>query len=240
MSNTQLWKPAYSISAESKQTKPGCWNVHAVTILGPDGNPVGEYEYNYSMKPPFYAFELEGQWYALYAKDYTASRVMKLPSCEDVWGEDRNTVGFCPVEFFVPARQYVEFGGDRTGRMKGYNRRGYYEDSCFEEPHHNAERDWTVHPVEYADFGFVCGCVWGDDSSWKIQFFDFARIKEGIVTYDSRFGYFEMHDKLRLHESIHIHGDFKDRSKLTIDLFGPPRSFTFDGKEKNKDAKNEI
>ena len=41
-------------------------------------------------------------------------------------------------------------------------------------------------------FGFVAGCVWGDDSSWKIQYLDLSRVSEGIVKGDDRFGYIEL------------------------------------------------
>lgn len=41
-------------------------------------------------------------------------------------------------------------------------------------------------------FGFICGCVWGDDTSWKIQFLDLAEAEKGIVKRDDRFGYIEL------------------------------------------------
>ncbi len=146
------------------------------------------------MKPPFCPFRQGDQWYALYAKDYTASRIMKLPSCEDVWGEERDTFGFCPVEFFVPAIQEMKFGGDRSGTF----------DNDFEDfliPGLDSEYDWTYLEPEYMQYGFVSGCVWGDDSSWKVQYFDLSRLSEGIVLYDTRLGYVELTDK-SLKESI--------------------------------------
>lgn len=41
-------------------------------------------------------------------------------------------------------------------------------------------------------FGFVCGCVWGDDSAWKIQFLDLSRLSEKILVRDDRLGYIEL------------------------------------------------
>ncbi len=41
-------------------------------------------------------------------------------------------------------------------------------------------------------YGFVFGCVWGDDSSMKVQYLDLSRITEGILVRDDRFGYVEM------------------------------------------------
>lgn len=43
-----------------------------------------------------------------------------------------------------------------------------------------------------SEFGFVCGCIWGDDTSWKIQFLDLSRIRDGVLVRDARFGYLEM------------------------------------------------
>lgn len=42
--------------------------------------------------------------------------------------------------------------------------------------------------------GFVAGCVWGDDSSWKIRPIDLRRIEEGKVETLDSFGYLEMPD----------------------------------------------
>lgn len=44
-------------------------------------------------------------------------------------------------------------------------------------------------------FGFLAGCVWGDDNGWKIQYLDLSKINEGIVTTDARFSYIKMLDR---------------------------------------------
>jgi len=41
-------------------------------------------------------------------------------------------------------------------------------------------------------FGFVCGCVWGDDTSWKIEYLDLSHIEEGVLVREPRFGYIEL------------------------------------------------
>lgn len=41
-------------------------------------------------------------------------------------------------------------------------------------------------------FGFVAGCYWGDDRSWKIRFIDLSMISEGKVSVDGRLGYIQM------------------------------------------------
>lgn len=207
------WVQPYYIHATKKESEPGYWSTNEVEIRDKDNKVLGSYKYNYSGKPPFFPFELNGQWYALYSKYYTASRIMKLPSCEDVWSEDPSAHGFCPVEFYVPAVQNIDFKGDRTGKFAGTFNSNPEE---FEEPHETDE--WIIQPISYSSFGFVSGCIWGDDSSMKIRFFDLTKIKEGIITYDDRFGYIELHNKLSLAESINIWNSFSDIDKCKISI----------------------
>lgn len=51
----------------------------------------------------------------------------------------------------------------------------------------HADDEWPA-----GDFGFVWGCYWGDDSSWKVQYLDLSRIEEGMISRDERFGYVEL------------------------------------------------
>ena len=48
-----------------------------------------------------------------------------------------------------------------------------------------------VSPLRFCDFGFVWGCVWGDDTSWKIQHLDLSRAHEGVLIRTARYGYIE-------------------------------------------------
>lgn len=50
-----------------------------------------------------------------------------------------------------------------------------------------ADREWPI-----GDFGFVWGCHWGDDGSWKVQYLDLSRVQEGVVRREERFGYVEL------------------------------------------------
>lgn len=217
------WKPPYSVTSISKESGRGSWNVQDVSVIGPGGEVVGTYTYNYHQTPPFCPFRIGEQWYALYSKRYTASRVMKLPSCEDVWGEDSSAGGFCPVEFFVPAIQEIDFDGERTGKLCGtFN--DDFED--FGKPGKHPRHNWLIHEPEYLRYGFVCGCVWGDDSSWKVQFFDFSDIENGNVTYDARLGYVELIEGMSLQKSI------KSPRKSSFELATTVR-FKTDGSQDN-------
>jgi hypothetical protein len=168
---------------ESKK-QPGTWDQYIVSVYQklPEGEhdgaeivetkkdgtlvrwkKVGEYERNYCLMDTFFPFEQNGKHFALYSKEYTATRVMSLPDCKDLCGEEEDSVGFCPVEFYVP---------------------------------YDPEDGITGH------FGFVAGCIWGDDSSWKIQYLDLANIEAGVMTNTSRFGYIELPSGLSLKEAI--------------------------------------
>lgn len=88
-------------------------------------------------------------------------------------------MGFCPTDFYVPYTEYLETPEqepDESIRIIGPN----------------------------GQFGFVAGCVWGDDISWKIQFLDLSRIKEGVLTRDDRFGYIELPSNMELKDAIEV------------------------------------
>lgn len=90
----------YHIETDDVDHGKGYWKTQIVTIFK-EGEPVGNYEYAYSRKPPWLPFTQNGKDYALYAEHYTATSVMALPSCEKVASEEPSTWGFCPVAFTV-------------------------------------------------------------------------------------------------------------------------------------------
>ena len=71
---------------------------------------------------------------------------------------------------------------------------------------YNDTRLLNSDPKTAETIGFVSGCVWGDDSSWKIQFLDLSDIKNGNIKRDARFGYIELPNNLELKDTI----DFSD------------------------------
>ena len=82
--------------------------------------------------------------------------------------------------------------------------------------------DQAISPLLYYPFGFVAGCIWGDDSSWKIEFLDLSEIGNGVIKRDVRFGYIEMPEGMRLHQAVNLgdyHYDLTDEiSYVTIAL----------------------
>ena len=171
----------YTVKTCEVEIKPGCWNCLDVSIILNDGDAeevIGQYRRTYSsLFNTFYPFLHHGKEYALYSQEYTATRIMSLPDCNDICGEDINAYGFCPTDYFVPYDPYNDCHGD---------------------------------------FGFVAGCVWGDDSSWKIQYLDLSRIEEGIFTRQERFGYLELPDNMSLKEAIKYDGNDHNPDYIAI------------------------
>lgn len=182
-------KIAFHTEVEVLNSGPGTWPTAVVKIFEDrEGASVqiGSYERNHAgwCNETFAPFLLDGQWYALYSRDYTATRVMALPTCLDLGGEEPETNGFCPVDFYVPHDQPNVVAAGQGGK-----------------------------------FGFVAGCIWGDDSSWKIQYLDLSKVAMGNLKRKEMFGYVSMprHAK-RLSECVSVVGYSREypHVKLTV------------------------
>ncbi|SRR5581483_10079535 len=154
----------YTVNPVDIRSEPKQWGKFRMEILM-NGEKIGEYNRNYSPLSTFHPFLHHGKEYALYSTNYTATRVMTLPDCKDLCGEESSGHGFCPVEFLVP---YDPWNG------------------C------------------HGDFGFVAGCIWGDDTSWKVELLDLSRIEEGIFQRSARFGYIELPEEMTLAQSVRV------------------------------------
>lgn len=96
----------YVTKTEPVPNAPGTWDSLRVSIFRVvDGveEKIGEYLRNYSsLFSTFHPFVQNGREFALYSRDYAATRIMSLPDCTDLGGEDRAGNGFCPTGYFVP------------------------------------------------------------------------------------------------------------------------------------------
>ncbi|HEX5082076.1 MAG TPA: hypothetical protein VFY40_08520 [Blastocatellia bacterium] len=113
--------------------------------------------------------------FALISHDYIKTSVLDLESgsviAEEIYESEAQALGgFCPAGFYVPDWWDVNDGSIIPG-----------------SEYWNADQEWPN-----GDFGFVWGCQWGDDSSWKVQYLDLSRIQHGIVRREERFGYLEL------------------------------------------------
>ena len=130
----------------------------------------------------WYPFSRGGKDYALYSRDYTSTRVMELPSCRDIGGEDPAAGGFCPVEYYIPEIDYFE-----------------------KHPDPEKPDSFRFHSKKApSDVAFVAGCIWADDSSWKIQCFDLSQVESGTIARDERFGYVAMPKGVSLQDAVSL------------------------------------
>lgn len=183
------------------------WGKLLVEIFK-DEEKIGEYERNYgSLFNTFAPFEQNGQYYALYSKDYTATRIMSLPDCKDIGSEEPHAHGFCPVDYYVPQLRIRKFEKDEidpkpynprhdpnkwatiTNGIYNWSKSQEYKDAC--QKHDEEYKIWNEkHPYikKYADWGFIAGCYWGADFAWQIMFLDLSEASKGIIKKDTRFG----------------------------------------------------
>ena len=97
-------EPLYSARVLEKITiKLGCWEHVRMGVFS-GAAQIGEYVRNYPShgETTFFPFQAGDQWLALYSRHYTATRIMSLPDCKDLGGEEPDGFGFCPVEYLVP------------------------------------------------------------------------------------------------------------------------------------------
>jgi hypothetical protein len=196
----------FRVETESVENKPGTWNSTKISIYR-DGNLIGEYLRNYAdySALTFKPFMSGDEWYALYSPHYTATRVLKLhrDRIEDWCGEEPTSNGFCPVEIYVP--RYIKSHHTMTIKDAPHEFDSYYVDCDFkteQEFIRDATEDGNPATVQYTDFGFLCGCVWGDDTSWKIRYIDLKSVPDKVLSITDKFGYWSMPRSLSLKECI--------------------------------------
>ena len=163
----------YIIQTELKPNEPGTWPSTIVRVFERGRSaPLCEYERNHGMYGTFEPFRQRGREFALVSRNYTRTAVLDLASGRVIAEEPQTAgvAGFCPVGFYVPDWWDV------------------HDDSIIPgSPYWNSDCEWPT-----GDFGFVWGCIWGDDSSWKIQYLDLSKIADGIIEREERFGYVEL------------------------------------------------
>ena len=139
---------------------------------------IGSYDRDYhSLQKTFHPFKYKGNDYALYSPHHKETRIMKLPICDDYCVVEGK---FSPVEYYVPS----------------------YDDMC--DPQ-KFDKEWNKQFEEVlGSFGFVSGCYWGDDTSWKIGYIDLSRLDEKIAKIDFRFGYISQPVNLTLPQCIDL------------------------------------
>lgn len=187
----------YFAAEIEKIGEKGTWQKTRMGIYK-DYVQIGEYVRTYPAfgESTFHPFKgKDDQWYALYSADYCYTRVMTLPDCKDIGGESEYKGHFCPVEYFIPTWQDHTYSSDYKAGKK------------LEVPelvtfriNNPAEKDLTHTPIQWYDFAFVAGCIWGDDSSWKVQYIDLSDPYN--IKRIERFGYLELPGNQSLREAV--------------------------------------
>ncbi len=203
------------------------WKTQRIGVFKVDNNgeeQIGEYLRNYgSFFDSFFHFQQNGKDLALYSCDYTAKRIMELPSCQEIGGEEPNEMGFCPVEFFVPTyldqehkhRTNNESFPPETASVRRVNNPSIEDLRESEQKHsyvvaltgQECEDVFTYRPLTpllYYPFGFIAGCIWGDENTWKVQYLDLSQAFEGKLVREESSGYIELPDGLSLKDAIHM------------------------------------
>lgn len=171
----------------------------SVTVLN-GSDEIGVYARNFPAfsEDTFEPFELNGSWFALYSPDYTSTRVMSLPECSDAGGEEPATNGFCPVEYYVP--RYRDLAVTHLSNDRVYSQRKFESEA--EEATQPPGYEISYGPWRSLDVGFIAGCIWGDDSSWKLEVVDLSRAAEGLISRAARFGHVQLANRTPLSEAV--------------------------------------
>jgi len=163
----------YIVHTSAKPNAPGILDSTLVEVNVRNGTSDAKgtcsYERNYGMFQTFEPFRQGKRDLALISREYTKTAVLDLTSGKVIAEESELTPGggFCPVGFYVPDWWDVNDGAVIPGSE-------YWDD----------DNEWPT-----GDFGFVWGCYWGDDTSWKVQYLDLRRVQEGVIAREERFGY---------------------------------------------------
>lgn len=177
----------YSVREHTVETKGGYGNTLNIEVLNEEHDIIAKYSRNYgALMRTFEPFRQGDREFALISTDYTATSVMDLATGKIIASEKPDSGGFCPVGFYVPDWWDLHDGAILPGSS------GWKVD--YENPKGN--------------FGFVWGCIWGDDSSWKIQHLDLSNIQNGKIKRDERFGYVKLATNPDVHPKEFIRCSF--------------------------------
>lgn len=217
------------------KNRPGTWQsirIGIFRITNDTEDKVGEYVRDYpSPFSTFFPFTIDGCSYALYSPQYTVTRIMRLPSCEDIGGEERDQRGFCPVDYYIPSyvdREFLDASNvayryritdPKPEDLLPSTQKWYPLDPQTGQRVETAKPTYPLGPLQYYPFGFVAGCMWGDDSSWKIQYLDLSHAAQGIIRREERFGYIALPDGITLKKAIRLSDyeyDSPDQRMVTI------------------------
>jgi len=198
-----IFPKAFDVSAEKVGGRG--WGFTKITVSR-EGRELMSYDRSYPSygEATFSPFKApDGTWLALASRNYTCTELVRVEDGTWIGGEKPDSLGFCPVELLVPRwrayryptapdleTQYVTECED-DGRLEKLRRMAEQGKIEF------GEEGWM--PI-----GFVAGCIWGDDTSWKVEAFDLSRAHEGILNRIAPWGYASLPPNVSgLREALH-------------------------------------
>ena len=200
----------YKLKTSDIKNGQGYWDSTLAEIYKIDDsgeNKIGEFIRHYPnyTEDTFVPFIINNKEYALYSSNYTTIEIMELPSCKKVEltkESIEDLAHFCPVKAFIPKI------------VKCVDSNFVYNN--FENIDISEFGDDFVEIYDMS-FAFISGCVWGDDSSWKLNILDFTKLSEGKVSFlkggDGNWLYIELPNiGCPLQDMIQIYEDSNDTS----------------------------
>lgn len=182
---------------------------------------IGEYVRSSRTRPTaFFPFQQNGKDFALYSPHYSDIRIMELPSCKDIGGDESKFDDFCSIDFYVPSyieQEIISRTKNSEGKIEErvwttrvsepkdeelteYTKSSTYENTNTVKPESSKTIYRPLTSRLYYPFGFVYGCRWMDDTT--VHFLDLSEIENGIIKRDARFGYVEIPSGSSLKETI--------------------------------------
>ena len=163
----------YYIKTTEIKKGEGYWSYILCEIYKGE-EKIGEYTRHYPSysKETFYAFSFKGKDYALYSSNYTQIQLMSLPDCKEIILKEeckKQMANFCPTELYVPmwANTTYEYDGEKSNIQQWINTLKKDKDDDYD------------YEYGYCHLALATGCVWGDDTSWKLMLIDLRKIDEG-------------------------------------------------------------
>lgn len=156
----------YFVTTETIPTQPGCWDKLLVSVHQEDDDGVDTIvgTYKRNYSCLYNTFHPFQKGDKWYALYSKDYQTTSVMELPSCKHLADGPEAFCPVDFYVPQGRDLNMDGSLPEYEK------------------NA-----------GTFGFVSGCIWGDDSGgWKAEFLDLSKIEEGVLVQDGRLGYFEL------------------------------------------------
>jgi hypothetical protein len=134
---------------------------------------------------------------------------------EDWCGEDPKGNGFCPVEYYIPT--YIQSKDSYIIKEEKTEYDNYFVDCDYSNEEFEIEfNSPNFISLNNCNFGFLCGCIWGDDTSWKLRHIDLLKVPGKILEITDKFGYCQLPSDLTLKQCIHMNSWEPDNNWIRI------------------------